>query len=61
MSNNSNLKGANDQPLPVLPLPIGGNIGAVMQQDTYKCNMCGQIFERKNECPIFHSIMCMGF
>ncbi len=59
MSNNSNFDTSNQVTVPALP--IGGNISAVMQQDTYKCNMCGQVFERKNECPIFHSVMCMGF
>lgn len=59
MSNNSNLDVTNQPKVPVLP--IGGNISVLMQQDTYKCNMCDQVFERKNECPIFHSVMCMGF
>lgn len=45
--------------LPVLRL--GGNISHIIKSQTYKCSMCGETFDTKNECPIAHSMLCTGF
>jgi rubrerythrin len=46
---------------PEIPkLTLSGNLFEVLKSDFYKCTICGQIFERKKECPIFHSMHCTG-
>lgn len=41
-------------------LGLGGSLSVILKSEKYKCSMCGQVFEIKNNCPIFHSMTCTG-